>query len=126
MEYDHVGIQSVSVGGNPVSIKQSGLAEAYQLAATEIERVQKLPWTELAPCADAPWRFNGQRLATLPDAQGRLSIVDGFDGDPAVKQIIVALEFRHVRQGRRTVRLVTLVNRVLEVQPVAEQRARLS
>jgi len=89
-----------------------GLADAYQLAALEIERVQQLPWEDLSPCRDAPWRFGAGDLRRLADAHGVLNIVDGYDGDPAVKLVTVALEWRHVRHGRRTVRLITLVTRV--------------
>lgn len=89
---------------------KTGLADAYTLAAHEIQRVQRLPWSELEACVDAPWRFMQDGLDRFDDATGRMTIVDAFEGDPATKQIIVALDWRHRRQGRRTVRLVTLVN----------------
>lgn len=88
----------------------TGLAEAYKMAVHEIERVQRLPWRELEPCVNAPWLFGGDGLDHLQNAKGYLTIVTEFEGDPSTKQIIVALEWEHERQGRRRVRLVTLVN----------------
>lgn len=103
-------IRAAQLGESYLAEQMTGLVEAYQLAAHEIDKVQRLPWGELEPCVDAPWRFGDSELARLSDASGRLTIVETFEGNPTTKQIIVALEWRHRRQGRRTVRLVTLVN----------------
>jgi hypothetical protein len=89
----------------------TGLADAYQLAAHEIQRIQRLPWEDLAPRENAPWVFGTRELAHFTQARGGLTIVDEFDGNPCLKQVTVALEWEHNRQGRRAVRLVTLVNR---------------
>jgi hypothetical protein len=89
--------------------KSAGLADAYQLAAREIACVQRLPWGDLEPREDAPWLFGSGEIAALADARGALTIVDGYDGNPAVKKVVVALEWIHRRQGRRAVRLVTFV-----------------
>lgn len=102
--------RAARTGDGPLAQHTTGLVEAYQLAANEIDRIQRLPWRELEPCVDAPWRFGDPGLASLRNASGRLTIVETFEGNPTTKQIIVAVEWQHRRQGRRTVRLVTLVN----------------
>jgi len=106
-----VSVVATRLGAFTVNVTTTGLAEAYQMAAHEIERVQRLPWQELEPCENAPWRFGAGKLAAMSGARGHLTIVPEFEGNPSTKQIIVALEWQHERQGRRTVRLVTLVNR---------------
>jgi hypothetical protein len=105
-----VSITATDLGDRPLPDQSFGLVDAYQLAAQEIEQVQRLPWQDLKPCENAPWRFGDRDLCRLNDARGRLTIVEAFEGSPTTKQIIVALEWEHRRQGRRTVRLVTLVN----------------
>lgn len=89
----------------------SGLAEAYQLAARELRSLRSLSWNDLSPREDAPWLFAGGELRRLEDARGGVTIVDGYNGNPGVRRVTVALEWLHGRHGRRTVRLIALVDR---------------
>lgn len=89
-----------------------GLAEAYQLAAHEMRNLQRLPWDDLSPRQDAPWLFGAGELDRLAGARGGITIVDAYNGNPGVKRLAVKLEWSHSRQGRRSVRLITLVNKL--------------